>query len=1118
MRTLLLSLLLCTFGASFSTAQTSQVSQISGTVTDPNGAAIPEAQVTVTNTATAATRTVATGSDGTYTLTNLPVGTYRLQISKAGFASYLQTGIVLQVDTNPTIPVTLQIGSISQEVTVQADVPLVETHNAGVGQVVDQAKIVDLPLNGRNVTQLITLSGAATNVTNSTVGQSLVSNKNYPGATAVSIAGAQGGQTLFVLDGAIHMDPTSNVSLPMPMPDSLQEFKVETSSLPANYGSQPGGVVNVVSKSGTNTFHGTVFDFVRNAAMNARNFFASTGDGTKRNQFGGAIGGPILHNRLFFFAGYQGAIQHISPAANFTYVPTLAALNGDFTALASPACNGGKQITLASPFVNNRISPTLLNPVALQLAKLLPPLAPNSPPVNACGQVFFTVPVFSNDNQGTGRVDWQKSDRNSLFGRYFITNFSHAPYYQGDLLTVSNNTTSISPDSTVGLADRVQSIAIGDTFAISPNVVSAFHIDYSRSTVVRYLPSTVPTPTQLQQAAGLTPNLTANTPNYLNFSVTGAFGVACTNCAPSHFVSNIYQIAEDMTIVHNRHQIIFGGSWIYTQLNGYGGFQGNDNFTFNGNVLQAGGLPMADFLLGLPSSTLQSNGQVLHERVNQPSLYVQDNFKVKPQFSINFGLRWDPFLLPYNTDHTESIFDLGWFYAGTHSQRFTNAPVGTLFYGDPGMPGASYAYGKLANFSPRVALVYDPRGQGKESIRVGYGIFYGGTPLFLQVGTHAPWAGSISCGTLNGGLSNPYNGCNGVLTSNPFPTPNPPPSNVQFPLFGGGLGAFDLHPKPTYMQQWNMSLQKQLPGNWLVSATYLGNRTVHLELGESPNAVIYIPGNCVAGQYGLTKGGPCSTTGNENFRRALYLVNPSRGQYYGAITNFGYNANANYNGLLLSAQHPFAHNFTLLANETWSHCLGEAEIGLNGSATPQIPNDPQSDYGNCASDHRHVFNLAIVARTPQFQSAVLRWAISGWQIAPIFTAQTGGYFSISTGQDNTLGVVTRPNVIANPNLSNPTIHEWFKTSAFAVPAAGQFGNSGRDSILGPGAWDLDVALSRNFPITERQHVDFRAEAFNVFNHTRFNNPGSTMTSLATFGVIQSAQDPRILQLALKYNF
>ncbi len=1053
-----------------------------------------------------------------YTLTSLPVGTYRLEVTKSGFASYVQSGIVLQVDTNPTIPVKLEIGSVSQEITVEADVPMVETHNAGVGQVVDQAKIVDLPLNGRNVTQLITLSGAATTSTNPTVGQNLVSNKNYPGATAVSIAGAQGGQTLFVLDGAIHMDPVSNVSLPMPMPDSLQEFKVETSSLPANYGSQPGGVVNVVTKSGTNTFHGTVFEFLRNSATNARNFFASTGDGLKRNQFGGAIGGPIVHNRLFFFAGYQGTIQHISPAANFTYVPTLAALSGDFTALASPSCNGGRQITLASPFVNNRISPALLNPVALQLTKLLPPLAPNSPPVNACGQVFFTVPVFSSDNQGTARIDWQKSDRNSLFTRYFITNFSHAPYYQGDLLTVSNNTTSVLPDNTVGLADRVQSAVIGDTFAVNPKVVSAFRIGFSRSTVFRYLPSSVPTPAQLQQQAGITPNITANTPNYLNFTVTGAFGVACTNCAPSHFLSNNYQIAEDVTVVHDKHQVIFGGNWIYNQLNGYGGYQGNDNFSFNGNVLQAGGLPMADFLLGLPSSTLQSNGQVLHERVNQPSLYVQDNLRVSPRFGINAGLRWDPYLPPYNTDHTESIFDLGWFYAGIHSQRFINAPAGTLFYGDPGMPGASYAERKLAEFAPRVALVFDPRGQGRESIRAGYGIFYGGTPLFLQLGTHSPWAGTITCGTANGGLSNPYKGCNGVLTGNPFPTPNPPPANVQFPLFGGGLGAFDLHPKPTYMEQWNLSVQKQFAGGWLVSATYLGNRTVHLEVGESDNPVVYIAGNCAAGQYGLTKAGPCSTTGNENFRRALYLANPSQGQYYGAITNIGYGANANYNGLLISVQHPFTHNFTVLGNYTWSHCLDEVEIGLNGTGVPQIPNDPHSDYGNCASDLREVFNLSLIARVPVFQSALLRVLFAEWQIAPIFTAQTGSYFSVSTGQDNTLGVVTRPNVIADPNLTNPSIQHWFNTSAFAVPPAGQFGNMGRNILQGPGAWDLDAALSRIFRISERQQMDFRAEAFNVFNHARFNNPGSTMSSLSTFGVIQSALDPRILQFALKYSF
>jgi Carboxypeptidase regulatory-like domain len=366
-----LRILVLVFAALSSTyglwAQATQSAQIAGTVQDQSGAALAQARIGLTNTETGIVRETVSGGDGAYTLPNLPSGTYRLNVSKAGFAAYLQSGIVLQVSTNPQINVTLKLGQISEQVEVQANAAMVETHSNGVGQVIDQERVLELPLNGRQVSQLVTLSGAAADFVPTSAGQSLISNKNYPTAAAFSVAGGQGGQTQFLVDGGNNMDPISNIGLPMPFPDALQEFKVETSSLPANYGSQPGGVVNVGTKSGGNSFHGDAFEFLRNYAFNARNFFAPTRDSLKRNQFGGVFGGPIRRNKLFFLAGYQGTQERVAPAANTNFVPTAATLQGDFTGIAS--CGN---VTLKAPFAGNKVDRSLLNPVALNLLKVIP--------------------------------------------------------------------------------------------------------------------------------------------------------------------------------------------------------------------------------------------------------------------------------------------------------------------------------------------------------------------------------------------------------------------------------------------------------------------------------------------------------------------------------------------------------------------------------------------------------------------------------------------------------------------------------------------------------------------------------------------------------------------------
>ncbi|PYS53809.1 MAG: TonB-dependent receptor [Acidobacteria bacterium] len=1069
-------------------AQTVAVSQISGTVKDQSGALLPGVEVKVTQTETAYTRTVVTNESGAYALPNLPVGPYRLEAALPGFSTYVQTGIVLQVNTNPAIHVVLSVGAVSEQIEVQADAAMVETRSTGIGQVINQEQVLELPLNGRQVSQLITLSGAANDFVPTSAGQSLVSNKNYPTVSAFSIAGGQGGQTLFLVDGGINMDPVSNVGLPLPFPDALREFKVETSSLPANYGTQPGGVVNVVTKSGTNQFHGAGFEFLRNYALNARNFFAPRRDSLKRHQFGGVIGGPIVKDKLFFFAGYQGTYEKVSPAANINFVHTAATLQGDFTGIA--ACAGRN---LNAPFQGNRVDPSFLNPVALKLLAMIP--TANDP----CGRIVYGIPNSNHENQFVGRGDWQVNPQQSLFTRYFFTDYQHAPYLKDNLLTMST-------DASVGLKDRVQTVVFGHTFVINTNTLSSLRAGFSRASVIRYSPDKVPTPAQLGAS------VTQAVPNYLFFNVQSYFAVSCQNCSPGPWVSNNWQLSEDLNLVRGAHQISIGGNWVHSQLNAFGNFSRNGNFTFNG---QFSGNALADFMLGRPSSFTQNNGQVGAERLDIPSLYVQDNIRLNSHLTANVGLRWDPYLAPYQAEHHASIFDMGWYNEGRRSKVFPNAPAGTLFDGDEGMPGHSYYFGSWGKFAPRLGLIFDPRGKGQETIRAGYGIFYGITPLFLQNGTHAPWANPVNIPSPVGGLSNPYQEYPG---GNPYPVPSTLPATTQFPTFGGGLGVFKLHPEPTYMEQWNLALQKQLADDWMVSATYLGNRTLHLQIGEALNSAVYIPGNCAAGTYGLTAAGACSNTANINFRRRLYLANPSQAQYYSGLTNFGDGGNANYNGLLLSVQHRFGHNYSLTANHTWSHCLNENEVALNGGGSGQDPDNRHGEYGNCLSDRQHAFNLTAVVRTPTFSRTWMQKLLGNWQESTIFTKATGTPSSASLGTDNSLtGGGDRPNLVRNPTLSEPTISRWLDTSAFVRPAVGTYGNSGRGVIRGPGAWNVDVALSRTFPITEAQKIDLRFEAFNLFNHTRFGNP-NTIWNSPTFGQILTARDPRIMQVALKYAF
>src|SRR5579864_6188246 len=492
--------------------QITATSQLLGVVQDTTGATVPDARVTLTNVETGAVRNTSSKGDGGFLFTELTAGTYELRVVKEGFNAYVQSGILLQVDSNPQINVALKVGNVSQEIKVEASAAMVETHSNGVGQVIDQQRVVEMPLNGRQATDLIFLSGGATTAP----AGDLNSNKNYPTQT-ISVGGGLPNAISFVMDGASNNDPFNNLNLPIPFPDALQEFKVETSAIPAQYGQHAAAAVNVVTKTGSNQFHGDAFDFLRNGDLNARDFFASSRDSLKRNQFGGTIGGPIRKDKLFFFAGYQGTIVRSNPPTTVNTVATQDMLNGNFTTFASAACQG-KNINLAAPFVNDQISPSLLNQQALNFLKHVPVST------NPCGTIQYGIPNNNREHQILGRIDDQLSDKHQFFGRYFIANYNNPVLYDASNVLTANKT---------GVADQSQSFVLGDNYTFTPSTIASFHGTLNRTRGLRVVPNYF-SPTDLAV------QLVSQIPGFMGISVgsgTGGFSLGGGATNPGYFNS-----------------------------------------------------------------------------------------------------------------------------------------------------------------------------------------------------------------------------------------------------------------------------------------------------------------------------------------------------------------------------------------------------------------------------------------------------------------------------------------------------------------------------------------------------------------------------------------------------
>ena len=1091
-------------------AQAVAIAQVSGNVTDPTGAAIVGAQVQMIETEKQAVHTAVTDAKGQYVLPGLPVGPYRLEVHTPGFKDYAQTGIVLQVNNNIQINAAMQVGEVTEKVEVSATASMVEIKENSISAVIDQKSINDLPLNGRQATQLIMSLGAATYGDAGDTG-----SKTFYSSTRISVAGGQGNGTAYLLDGGDNTDAMSNVNLPFPFPDALQEFSVETSAVSSRFGTHPGATVNVVTKSGANSFHGDLFEYLRNGDLNARNFFATSRDSLKRNQFGGTIGGRIIKDKLFFFGGYQGTINRSNPPTTTTYIPTPAMLQGNFNVPAG-CPNAGNVIynSLANntPFPNNQIPLGMINPVAKNLSTQFLPLGA----ADQCGKVTFGIPITGDENDYISRIDWNQSAKNAVFGRYFVVGYTNPATFDGkNALTTTQ----------AGNVEMAQSLTIGDNYSFGPATLNSFHATFNRRRDDRG-----PTATPINWTA-LGSNIYSAVPNFLYSSVTGGFSTFCGTCAPGHFNVNAFQVADDVDIIRGRHQWSFGFNLERVQNNTISGYEQNGYFTFNGSRTSASksgaGSPLADFVLGLPNDFQQTNATPNDLRSWIMSFYVQDSFKVSSRILLNVGLRWEPTFPDVDKYGRGTSFSLAGFYANQHSTVIPNAPAGLFFKGDPGIPDAMWN-GKMTNFAPRLGLVWNPHGDGRDTFRVGGAILYDATETWFneRETTNPPVGGFTDIPNPVGGLSNPWQG---------FPGGNPFPQNGSSFFPGGTYINMPINPKPTYVANWNATYQRQIK-TWLASVSYLGNKTTHLwSTGGEINPAVY---------------GPGATVGNTNQRRLLYLANPVQGAYYAGINTADDGAVAHYNGLLTSLQHRFGSSFTFNANYTYSSCLSDADFGAAlASPTNSQPFNRHADWGRCVFDTRHNFNLSLVAT-----SSVKRYGgwtnrlLNNWQLAPLFHAASGQPINIIDGSDNSLtginsGLNDRPNQVLSDvyatnsvcNAGSTPCVQYLNKAAFALAPLGTFGNLSRNAINGPDNINLDVALSRQFKITERFSLQVRADAFNILNHTNFAgaiSPAGTVSSYptfssgtnnnrlnaGTFGRIPSAFDPRIMQFALKLFF
>ena len=1094
---------------------------LNGTVTDPTGAVIAKANVTATQVGTDVKRTAVTDSGGQFSIPSLPPATYRLSVEATGFKTYVQE-VTLLADQNGSLQIPMQLGTSSETVTVEATATLVNTVTPVLSQVIERARVVDLPLNGRNAADLTKLVAGALD-SNNGAGTTQGDTKQVPGAEAISVNGARPDQISYNLDGGTNQDLMSNTNNPFPFPDALQEFSVQTNSFDTQYGTNAGAVVNVVTKSGTNQWHGDAFEFVRNREFNARNYFAATVDPLKRNQYGGTIGGPIQKDKMFIFGGYQGTRIRTQGNANNTILPTAANMAGDFSnyLTANPAVNPqGKVIpindpTTGNPFPNNQIP---VSPVAVALSKYLPisQALPN-------GRITYGVPTVQNFDEYVTRLDRILRGQDKLYARFYLDRYVHQPGYDG------KNLLTDVPGSTV----QTQNWAAGYTRIAGPTVVNNFVVNVVRAASQRGQGGNVP---QFTDFGANVPQLPKAQGGIRGFGITNSyFGLG--NFTDGRFIRNTGELRDQLTWTKGKHTFSFGGNYERDQSNVRNTDFENGNWQFSDVVTNLG---LASFVMGHMHSYSQTSGNFSDSRQNVIGLFAEDRWKARQNLSLTLGLRWEPQSVMKEIFGRIEQFRPDMYYAGVRSKIIPTAPAGLVFVGDSyngvTMPDTGQT-GDLNNFAPRLGVAWDVFGTGKTVVRSGGGLFYSSRlpGLFLNdASISQPFS-------LRQDLTEPSAPNNLIPFANPLQSV--PSFAAQFPLrytlatipqggvpFTGGVSVYGLEPGKRWVTpetyDWNVTVEHQLRSDTLLDVSYVGLRGVHLRQDVYLNPRAIGVGTDASRPYqGFIDIYQNHNTGMSDYNALQFNIQKRPGGGRGVLKNL-----------------------TLLANYTFSKAMeialasngGITDVGSSkGSGMPfGNPNQGHFDTGPAPGvDRTNRIVASFVWDLPRLSGAnpVVRAVLGGWQWTGIYTYLSGDAMTILAGTDrsetalgadraNFLGTADQYGKTApagsRAGCGTATCVPWLNTSLFAQPAIGTFGNVGKGAFRGPGRTNVDTGLIKNFyplPKHEDIRMQLRGEFFNVLNHTQFNDPDVTRND-GNFGGIYGAGDPRIIQLALKVFF
>ncbi|MBM3734273.1 MAG: carboxypeptidase regulatory-like domain-containing protein [Acidobacteria bacterium] len=1022
-----------------------------GTASDSAGAVMPGVAITATHVQTGVTRQATTDSTGGYTLVQLPVGVFTLRAQAQGFKEYVQNEILLQVNENRRADFSMQLGQVTEQVEVSAQAAQVETRNGTIAEVIDSRRITDLPLNGRNPVSLqLLVAGAGRR-----------GGRDQQQNETISVNGSGFRNNNYALDGGDNHDPFFNTPAPFPNPDALQEFSIETNGYGAEKGRNSGVFVSAVTKSGTNQIHATLFEYLRNDKLNSRDFFATRVPPFKRNQFGGTVGGPVRRDRTFFFGSYQATRERSAPGVTTSTVPTADMRRGDFSGVPRVVRDPNNN----QPFAGNIIPASRIYQPSIKFMETFVPL-PNLPG----GLLSFASDQGIDDDQAVAKIDHQWSEKHRMFWR-LLYNFNDTRQAVGTI-----------PKLLASIVYRNWNGTYGDTWLISPTMVNS--LTFTAQNIRRQQAAITPGNMGWRDfGSGIVRAHREDTVAATDTTVTGYFQAFTRH--PLFQERHFFHIKNDLIVTRQAHLIKAGGEWRYDKVDRVERFQGDPAITFRGQIT---GDAAADLIIGRPDSVVQSSGAESFPIGQEMSLYIQDDWKVRRRLTLNLGLRWDPFLPPSDKRGTGAMFR-----AGQQSRFFPRAPLGMVYWAkDPSVP-EPYGFGNLlANFAPRFGFAYDPFGDGKSSVRGGYGIFYGARAL-QQIGGGGPgYVLGINLNPVPGGMANPYQSIGG--NPYPFDPPGTDSARASFEFVrpvsvGGWAEGF----RNAVVQQWNFSVQRQLWSSWVVTAAYVASKGNHLETSPQINPGVF--------------GRP----GNLQQRR--------RFPDFSGIAPNASDGNMTYHSMQLTANKRLTRGLTVLASYTWAR-------NIDNLGNPQDGEDFNREKAVSSNNIDHRFVGSFIWELPRLRNAskAARFLIDGWELNGIASVESGLYFTVVSGRDNTGTGVNqdRPDLVGNPFLptSRPRgeqIARYYDPAAFRQNAAGTLGNAGRNLIPGPGEAVLDLGLVKTFYVTERHRVTFRTEAFNAFNRVNLDNPNGNLLA-PNVGRITGSGPPRVFQLALRYQF